>query len=141
MTTLNGNANEVLEIIDDVHRRLGQDLHDGIEQELVGLGLISQALLNRLQNDRNSIPKEKLDSYRELAKKLVEGFTRAQEGIQAISRGLIPTNGFHEDLTQALDETCTEFHALQDAKQKCSNSLPMSPCKCIALPKRPSAMR
>ena len=71
MTTLNGNANEVLEIIDDVHRRLGQDLHDGIEQELVGLGLISQALLNRLQNDRNSIPKEKLDSYRELAKKLV----------------------------------------------------------------------
>jgi len=104
MTTINGNANEVLEIIDDVHRRLGQDLHDGIEQELVGLGLISQALLNRLQNDRNSIPKEKLDSYRELAKKLVEGFTRAQEGIQAISRGLIPTNGFHEDLTQALDE-------------------------------------
>lgn len=113
MSKINENSIEVLEIIDDVQRKLGQDLHDGIEQELVGLGMISQALLNKLQADRNTIPKETLDSYRELAKKLVDGFSRAQEGVQAISRGLIPTNGFHEDLARALEELAARTDNLQ----------------------------
>jgi signal transduction histidine kinase len=97
------NALEFLQVIDALHRRIGQDLHDGIEQELVGLGLISEALLKRLMIEQGAISQESIQSYQEIARTLVEGFTRLQVELQSISRGLVPAIGFHENLAESLE--------------------------------------
>ena len=97
-----GDPNEVLDIIDGVQRRIGQDLHDSVQQELVGLSMISQTLLNQLQHKTASSAEESLGSCCELARKLVEGFTRAHQELQSISQGLVPTNGASDRLVDSL---------------------------------------
>lgn len=120
-----GDSVEMLEIIDDVQRRIGQDLHDGVEQELVGLGMISQTLLNKLQDANGLVTVESLRYYRELAKMLVEGYIRAHEEVQAISRGLIPTNGFHDNLVEALESLAARTGMLEgvDCYFRCDDQI------------------
>ena len=68
-----GNRSEFFKIINDIQRRIGQDLHDGVEQEIVGLGLISEALLKKLMCENGSASEESIRFYREMAKTLLEG--------------------------------------------------------------------
>jgi two-component system CheB/CheR fusion protein len=110
---LNGDHSGWIRVVEDVQRKIGQDLHDGVEQELVGLGMISQALLKKLQSERQWIDRDSISSCEELARKLVEGFTRAHEDLQSISRGLIPTNGFHDNLPQALRDLAARTNDVQ----------------------------
>jgi signal transduction histidine kinase len=115
---------EVLDIIDGVQRRIGQDLHDSVQQELVGLSMISQTLLNQLQRKTASSAEHSLGACCELARKLVEGFTRAHEELQSISRGLVPSNGASErlvdslrslaDRTDGLHGVCCSFQCNQE---------------------------
>jgi two-component system sensor kinase FixL len=89
LVSSNGHA-DLVEIIDGVQQRIGQDLHDSIQQEIVGLGLISQALLSKLQGQSEGLPRESLQVCCDLAKKLVDGFSHAQMELQGISKVLTP---------------------------------------------------
>jgi len=94
---------EFLHAIDELQRRIGQDLHDGVEQELVGLGLISEALLKQLMCESGSISEESIRSYQEMAKAIVEGFSRAHGELRSISRGLVPGVGLSKKLPEAIE--------------------------------------
>ncbi|MCA9177666.1 MAG: PAS domain S-box protein, partial [Planctomycetales bacterium] len=80
---------EVLEIAESEQRRIGQDLHDGTQQDLVGLGLLMQLLSSKLHMDVATIADD-IDNLRSLAAKVVTGIARAQEEVRTIARGLVP---------------------------------------------------
>ena len=108
-----GNRSEFVKIINDIQRRIGQDLHDGVEQEIVGLGLISEALLKKLMCENGSASEESIRFYREMAKTLLEGIARTHVELQSISRGLVATNGFHTNLTEALESLANRTDLIQ----------------------------
>lgn len=73
---------DILEINEREHKRLGQDLHDGLAQQLSGLSFMSKALQNKLAG--KSLPEEE-DALRIL------GFLKsAIKETQRISRGFYP---------------------------------------------------
>jgi two-component system CheB/CheR fusion protein len=70
---------EILEIPISEQRRIGQELHDGIGQQLTGLGLLATSLLNKASKP----------DY-ELAAQLATGLRDAISQVRALSRGLVP---------------------------------------------------
>jgi PAS domain S-box-containing protein len=86
---------EVLEIATLEQRRIGQDLHDGVGQELTGLCLMADGLVKQLAD---------LPAQAELAAKIVAGLSRAHEQVRALSRGLIPVQVDPDGLRAALED-------------------------------------
>lgn len=72
---------QVLEIAALEQQRIGQELHDGVGQELTGLGMMAGALARRLA--------EGPPAEQELARGLAEGLIRVHEQVRALCRGLI----------------------------------------------------
>ena len=72
---------EILEIADLEQKRIGQDLHDNVGQELTALGLLTDALLESI---RVHSPMD-LD----VTRKISQGLKRSLARVRAISRGLI----------------------------------------------------
>lgn len=60
-------------------RRIGQELHDGLGQQLTGLGMLAASLLNKA-----SKPEFKL------ASQLADGIQEALSQVRSLSRGLVP---------------------------------------------------
>jgi PAS domain S-box-containing protein len=87
---------EVLEIAAGEQRRIGQELHDGVGQELTGLSLMADTLVERLET---TSPPEV-----ELAAKILGGLGRIHEQVRALSRGLVPVEVDPEGLRAALQE-------------------------------------
>lgn len=73
---------EVLEVADREQRRISQDLHDSVGQELTALSLLSAHLEETLREDGSP--------HAALAGKVALGCQRALENVRAISRGLNP---------------------------------------------------
>lgn len=73
---------EVLGIAAEEQRRIGQELHDGMGQELTGLGLMAQNLVEVLAD--KSLPEVKTAAW------IAEGLGRALGQIRWLSKGLIP---------------------------------------------------
>lgn len=87
---------EVLEVVAQEQHRIGQELHDGVNQELFALNLISTAMSLRL---------EKIDANEEKqAAKITSGLTRVQRQIRALARGLVPVELDPEGLHAALQD-------------------------------------
>ena len=78
---------EILEIPVSEQRRIGQELHDGLGQQLTGLGLLATSLVNKASKPEY-----------ELATRLADGLREAISQLRALSRGLMPvdidTEGF-----------------------------------------------
>jgi len=72
----------IIAAADDARRRIARDLHDGLQQQLVCLGL-------RVRLAEESIPHGHEDLQCELAR-IAEGLTEAVENVREISRGLHP---------------------------------------------------
>ena len=73
---------EVLSIAEREQQRIGQDLHDDVGQELTGVGLMAEALVDALQA---------IDSPEaELAAKIRGRLEHARERIRTLAGGLIP---------------------------------------------------
>jgi len=87
---------EVLEIATSEQRRIGQDLHDGTGQELTGLSLMAESLVESL---RESGAREGA-----LAVRIATGLKRALGQVRALSRGLVPVEVDAEGLMAALVE-------------------------------------
>ena len=86
---------EVLEITTKQQQLIGQDLHDGLGQELTGLGLMAQTLAQRM-------PEASLESR--IASRLISGLDHAHRIIRELSRGLMATEVDCKGLIPALKE-------------------------------------
>jgi PAS domain S-box-containing protein len=87
---------EVLEISTQEQRRIGQDLHDGVGQELTGLGLMAKSLLDSLV--------EQESPEIELAVKVAKGLKLVLSQVRSLAKGLIPVEIDAHGLMAALEE-------------------------------------
>lgn len=72
---------EILEIPVNEQRRIGQELHDGLGQQLTGLGMLATSLLNKASKPEY-----------ELAAQLANGLQEAVSQVRALSHGLVPVD-------------------------------------------------
>ncbi len=91
---------EILEIPVSEQRRIGQELHDGLGQQLTGLGLLATSLLNKASKPEH-----------ELATKLAHGLREAVSQVRALSRGLMPVDIDAEGFTTALENLVKEIRS------------------------------
>lgn len=85
----------LLDAIATEQRRIGQEMHDGLGQELTGLALTARALANRAARERDSIA-EDLDQLASLA-------TSCIQDARLIVRGLSPLTDADGNLDMALE--------------------------------------
>jgi two-component system sensor kinase FixL len=94
---------EVLEIPVSEQRRIGQELHDGLGQQLTGLGLLATSLLNKASKPEH-----------ELATKLAKGLQEAISQVRALSRGLMPVDVDAEGLINSIENLVAEIRSHSD---------------------------
>ncbi len=85
---------EVVEIASLEQRRIGQDLHDSVSQELTALNMLAGDLAETLRSDPSNAAK--------LVEGLVLGLQRSQQELRAVMRGLLPVSVDAEGLMSAL---------------------------------------
>jgi PAS domain S-box-containing protein len=95
---------DILAIAEGEQHRIGQDLHDSTQQELVGLGMLAQTLVDNLLKESAERSKAGTSDSCQLAKRILDGITRAHQEVQTISRGLVPMRLVNEGLMDALRE-------------------------------------
>jgi PAS domain S-box-containing protein len=91
---------EILEIPVSEQRRIGQELHDGLGQQLTGLGLLATSLLNKASKPEHA-----------LAARLATGLQEAISQVRALSRGLMPVDIDAEGFTNALENLINEIQS------------------------------
>ncbi len=91
---------EVANISTREQQRIGQELHDGLGQELTGLGYLAETLCCDL--------KGRGAAEAEMADKLADGLERALGQARAIARGLVPVEIDAAGLLAALEQLTTE---------------------------------
>jgi two-component system CheB/CheR fusion protein len=94
---------EILEIPVSEQRRIGQELHDGLGQQLTGLGLLATSLLNKASKPEH-----------ELAAKLAGGLQEAISQVRALSRGLMPVDVDAEGLMNSIEHLVEEIRSHSD---------------------------
>lgn len=97
---------QVLRTADEEQRRIGQELHDGIVQELTGLALFAATLAELL--DRVPLRDEHdLARIKQTARKLSNGIVETNRHVQQLSHGIMPIHIDPEALRSALAELAT----------------------------------
>lgn len=91
---------EVLDIPAREQRRIGQELHDGLGQQLTGLGLLATSLMNKASKPEY-----------QLATQLASGLREAISQVRALSRGLIPVNIDAEGFINALEALIADIRS------------------------------
>ncbi len=104
---------DVLAIAEDEQRRIGRDLHDSTQQELAGLGMLTQTLFANLAKEAVEPRKGSAAKHAELAKKIVDGIARATQQVQTISRGLSPIHLDDKGFMNALSELASRTDVLE----------------------------
>ena len=87
---------EISEISTREQQRIGQELHDGLGQELTGLGYLAETLFCDLR--------ERGAAEAENANKLAGGIEHALDQARTIAKGLVPVEIDAEGLMSALDQ-------------------------------------
>jgi signal transduction histidine kinase len=85
---------EILRIGDQERRRIGQDLHDGLGQMLTGIGLISQSLARRMDNQGQAEGKD--------VGEITALIKEADQFARSLSRSLVPVDLEARGLVAAL---------------------------------------
>lgn len=88
---------EIMETPVREQRRIGQELHDGLGQQLTGLGMLAASLLNKA-----SKPEFKL------ASQIADGIQEALSQVRSVSRGLVPLDVNIENIDIALQNLAKE---------------------------------
>ncbi|MGE5192769.1 MAG: PAS domain-containing protein [Deltaproteobacteria bacterium] len=105
---------EVVEIASLEQRRIGQDLHDSVGQELTALNILAGSLAKNLQTNPSSGPK--------LVERMVQGLQRSQKELRAVMRGLLPVAVDTEGLMAALSDLAGRIQ--QEQKATCEFECP-----------------
>lgn len=96
---------EIMEVPVREQRRIGQELHDGIGQQLTGLGMLATSLLNKASKPEY-----------QLATQLVSGLQETLSQVRALSRGLVPieidAKGFSQALKNLANHIRRQSHLL-----------------------------
>ena len=87
---------EIVEIQSLEQRRIAQDLHDSVSQELTALNIIAGDMAETLKSDPLHAT--------QLVKRLVVGLERSQQELRAVMRGLQPVSVDAEGLMAALSD-------------------------------------
>lgn len=95
---------EVLEIASQEQQRIGQDLHDGLGQELTGLGFLARSLAERLSRRKQSEADE--------ATRLADGLAQALEHVRQVARGMATVIVDGQGLMAALLDLCETSSSL-----------------------------
>ena len=98
---------EILEISNREQRRLGNDLHDGLGQELTGLSLLLKGLEVQLSREA--------PQYISQITKISDLLARAIQSTRSLARGLAPVNLERGGLPEALKHLaarCTDMYSL-----------------------------
>ncbi len=107
----------VLEIAADEQRRIGQELHDGTQQELTGLSLFAGTLCNYLEHAESDSTAARAEwklsntdylQIKKTAAKLSQGLTEANQHVRTLSHGIMPVQIDAEGLRSALTELATD---------------------------------
>jgi len=97
---------KVLDIAADESRRIGNDLHDGIGQELTGLAMMADTLVTTLM--RKEMPEASL------AKKIETAARRTLQEARKLARGMNPVDVDAHGLMSALSEMCSRMREWYD---------------------------
>ena len=84
---------EILAIPAREQQRIGEELHDGLGQQLTGLSMLAQSLLNKASKPEH-----------ELASQLASGLHEALTQVRALARGLMPIQIYADGFTISLKE-------------------------------------
>jgi PAS domain S-box-containing protein len=95
ITERNQARQAVLEASERERKRIGRDLHDGLCQELGGLGLLVSAMEERLRQEENP--------EAESAIRLSEYILQATEHARGLAHGLSPLDSDRQTLSEALE--------------------------------------
>ena len=114
---------QILNIAADEDRRIGHELHDGLQQELTGLELLAEALLKRLDLSQNElaadlgnrgIEESLFTALRKYAAEMCRGLAAAHLHLHRLCRGILPLEIDAKNLNQALAELANSTDALQN---------------------------
>jgi len=100
---------EVVEIASLEQRRIGQDLHDSVSQELTALNMLAGDLAGTLRSDPSNAS--------QLVERLVLGLQRCHQELRAVMRGLCPVSVDAEGLMAALSDLANRTR--QEGKATC----------------------
>jgi two-component system CheB/CheR fusion protein len=100
---------EVVEIASLEQRRIGQDLHDSVGQELTALNLLAKDLAEALRTDAAKASP--------LLERMIEGLQRGQLELRAVLRGLLPVPVDSEGLMASLTDLAN--HTQKEGKAMC----------------------
>lgn len=104
----------VLDVVSQEQRRIGQDLHDGIGQEITGLNMMTDTLVEQLARaERPEV---------ETARRVLERLRSTAEQIREISRGLVSFETDNLGLPGALKNLAKTFN--ESGRVQCSYSGP-----------------
>ncbi len=95
---------EVLEISEREQQRIGQDLHDGLCQQLTGIAFLVQAM----QQKNGAGGRHDVAQFSQITALLKEAVTQARD----LSHGLYPVDPQPDGLMVALRELCTSVAAM-----------------------------
>lgn len=87
---------EVVKMPQREQQQLGQELHDGVGQQLTGLGMLAHSLVKRLAGTS--------EREQEMAGQLANGLEQALADVRDLSRGLLPVQMDAHGLVSALEE-------------------------------------
>jgi PAS domain S-box-containing protein len=87
---------DVVETASLEQRRIGQDLHDSVAQELTALNMLARDLTDTVQADTPRAA--------QLVERLSQGLHRTQRNLRAVLRGLLPVAVDSEGLMTALED-------------------------------------
>ena len=108
MTEHKALQKEIIDVAMLEQRRIGQELHDGTQQELTGLGLLAVSLAESLSRSGNTTPSQ-------VAARVARGIEQCNQRVRALARGMVPVPVDREGLMTALAELArqtTEIHQL-----------------------------
>jgi PAS domain S-box-containing protein len=108
MTEHKALQKEIIDVAMLEQRRIGQELHDGTQQELTGLGLLALNLAESLARSGSTTSSQ-------VAARVARGIEQCNQRVRSLARGMVPVPVDREGLMSALAELArqtTEIHGL-----------------------------
>ena len=128
---------EVLRIADEERRRIGQDLHDGLGQQLTGIGLLARGLARQLEVAGSPAAED--------AREIMQFIKEADEYARGLARGLVPVELEANGLAAALARLASnaerlfsvDLHVRDERARRRRGLGPVTRCTSSASHKRP----
>jgi two-component system sensor kinase FixL len=108
MTEHKALQKEIIDVAMLEQRRIGQELHDGTQQELTGLGLLAASLAESLSRNNAATASQ-------VAARVARGIELCNQRVRSLARGMVPVPIDREGLMTALAELArqtTEIHGI-----------------------------